>query len=304
VTGSQQRSAAGFLRERFRVSERRAARALDRSRSTVRYRPRPRSDEAALVKAIRRLVRRHPRYGVRRIRARLEQQGWTVTVKRVRRLMVTLGCQPRKRRKSKGKRRFPGTGANSCVNRPATAPNDVWTCDFIHDRTISGGSLKWLSVVDEYTREVLLLQPASTMTAADVRRAFGRLVGWRRKPRAVRCDNGGEFTGAALAQWLTARGIELMAVAPSSPWQNGYVESFHGKLRDEFLNLSVFTDAADAKAQAAWFKREYNEVRPHSGLDYQTPNAFAARCGRTKAKKPGRRPHTGHTSRETRLTLI
>lgn len=286
MTGSQQRAAAAHLREAYAVSERRAAKALGRSRSTVRYRPKARSDEASLVTAIRRLVRRHPRYGSRRIRAQLVAKGWTVNVKRVRRLMVTLGCQPRKRRKSKGNRTFPGTGANGCTTRPATAPNDVWTCDFIHDRTISGGSLKWLSVVDEYTREVLLLVPAASMTATDVRRAFGRLAGWRGKPKAVRCDNGGEFVGSALAAWLPTIGTELRAVAPASPWQNGYVESFHGKLRDEFLNLSVFADVADAKAQAAWFKREYNTVRPHSGLGYRTPKAYAAKCGEATTTNP------------------
>jgi putative transposase len=286
VTGGQQRSAAGFLRKRFPVSERRAAKALDRSRSTVRYRPRTRDDEKSLVTAIRKLVRRHPRYGYRRIRARLVATGWTVNVKRVRRLTAALGLKPRIHRKSKGKRTFPGTSGNGCTARPATGKNDVWTCDFIHDRTASGGSLKWLSVVDEYTRELLLLLPASAMTAADVRRAFGRLVGWRGQPRAVRCDNGGEFTGAALAEWLKTRGIELMAVAPACPWQNGYVESFHGKLRDEFLNLSAFADVADAKAQAEWFQDEYNTVRPHSGLGYQTPKAFAATCGEPGAKRP------------------
>jgi putative transposase len=166
-----------------------AAKALGRSRSTVRYRPKARADEASLVTAIRRRVRRHPRYGSRRIRAQLVVKGWSVNVKRVRRLMVSLGCQPRKRRKSKGNRTFPGTETNGCTRNPATAPDDVWTCDFVHDRTISGGSLKWLSVVDEYTREVLLLMPAASMTAADVRRAFGRLVGWR-----------GETAGGAVRQ--------------------------------------------------------------------------------------------------------
>ena len=281
MTGSQQRAAAKHLEEKFQVSQRRAARVLGRSRSTVRYEAKARDDEASLVKAIRQLVRRHPRYGYRLIRARLMATGWNVNLKRVRRLMVSLGCQQRICRKTKAKRSFPGSGKNACTSRPATARNDVWTCDFIHDRTISGGSLKWLSVVDEYTRELLVLLPAATMTAADVRRAFGRLVGWRGRPRAVRCDNGGEFVGAALAEWLVEIGTELMAVAPASPWQNGLVESFHGKLRNEFLSLSVFADVADAKAQAEWFKREYNTVRPHSSLNYRTPKAFAATCGKS-----------------------
>lgn len=285
VTGSQQRAAAEYLKEKFSVSQRRAARLLGRNRSTVRYQAKARDDEAALVKAIRRLVRRHPRYGSRRIRARLMATGWKVNLKRVRRLMVALGCQPRIRRKTRAKRAFPGSSKNACTSRPATEPNDVWTCDFIHDRTISGGSLKWLSVVDEYTRELLVLVPASAMTAADVRRAFGRLVGWRGRPRAVRCDNGGEFIGAALSEWLVRIGAELMAVAPASPWQNGYVESFHDKLRSEFLSLSAFADVADAKAQAKWFQREYNTIRPHSSLQYRTPKAFAATCGKSGGKR-------------------
>ena len=287
VTGGQQRAAADHLREAFGVSERRAAKALGRSRSTVRYQPTARGDEAALVAAIRRLVRRHPRFGHRRIHARLEATGWRANRKRVRRLMIALGCRPRRRKKSLARGGFPGTGGNACVARPATARNDVWTCDFTHDRTVSGGSLKWLSVVDEYTRELLVLRPASAVTAADVRRVLARLVGWRGRPRAVRCDNGGEFAGAAVAEWLGGRGIELMAVAPASPWQNGYVESFHGKLRDEFLDRSVFADVADAAAQAAWFRREYNTVRPHSGLDYRTPQAFAATCGAAGTSTPG-----------------
>lgn len=235
------------------------------------------------------MAKRHRRFGHRRLHKLLVHGGWAVNRKRVRRLCRSLGLQVRQRRKSKGKSRHPGTAANSCTARPATRPNEVWTCDFINDRTVSGGSLKWLSVVDEYTRELLLLGPASAMTAADVRRLFGRLLGWRGRPGRLRCDNGGEFVGAALADWLPGQGVELTPVEPASPWQNGYVESFHSRLRDEFLNGADFENVADAKARAAWFKREYNEVRPHSGLDYETPKAFAARCG----EKAGRRKRVG-----------
>jgi putative transposase len=288
VTGPQQRAAAEYLQERFHVSQRRVAKVLGRSRSTVCYAAKTRDGEAKLVSAMRRLVRRHPRFGYRRIHARLVATGWKVNIKRVRRLWASLGLKRRVRRKSREKRTFPGSSANSCTARPATAPNDVWTCDFIHDRTISGGSLKWLSVVDEYTREVLVLYPAATLTASDVRRLFGRLMGWRGRPRSVRCDNGGEFVGSALAEWLPRIGTELMAVAPASPWENGFVESFHSRLRDEFLARSVFADVADAKAQADWFKGEYNTIRPHSSLGYQTPKAFAATCS-----KSGRKGMTG-----------
>jgi putative transposase len=289
VTGDQQRAAAAWLAKTHKVSERRVARALHRSRSTVRYRRRVRPGEAPLVKALRRLASRHRRYGYRRLHALLVRDGWPTNVKRVRRLCRSLGLQTPKRRKTKGKSRHPGTAANSCQARPATQPNEVWTCDFIHDRTVSGGSLKWLSVVDEYTRELLLLQPAAAMAAAEVRRLFGRLVGWRGPPARLRCDNGGEFVGAALATWLPGQGVELTPVAAASPWQNGFVESFHSRLRDEFLDGAGIENVADAKARAASFKREYNEVRPHSGLNYETPKAFATRCG----EKAGRRKRVG-----------
>jgi len=133
-------------------------------------------------------------------------------------------------------------------------------------------------VVDEYTREVLVLVPAATLSGSDVRRLFGRLIGWRGRPRAVRCDNGGEFIGSALATWLATIGVELLPVAPASPWENGFVESFHSRLRDEFLDRSAFENVADAKAQADAYKREFNTVRPHSSLGYKTPREFAATC--------------------------
>jgi len=286
VTGDQQRAAATWLTKKHPVSQRRVARTLGRSRSTLRYGRRVRIGEAPLVKTLRRLATRHRRFGHRRLHKLLVRDGWPVNRKRVRRLCRSLGLQVRQRRKTKGKSRHPGTAANSCTARPATRANEVWTCDFIHDRTVSGGSLKWLSVVDEYTREVLLLHPAGTMTAADVRRRFGRLFGWRGRPTRVRCDNGGEFVGAALAGWLPGQDVELTPVAAASPWQNGYVESFHSRLRDEFLNGANLENVADAKARADWFKREFNEIRPHSGLNYETPKAFAARCGaKVKRKK-------------------
>ena len=279
MTGEQRRAAAEWLVDRYQVSQRRAARTLGCGRSLLRYQRRTRPGEAAVVKALRRLARRHPRFGYRRLHALLQRDGWLVNPKKVRRLCRSLGIRPTTRRKTQGKTRHPGTGANSCVARPATRPNEVWTCDFLQDRTVSGGSLKWLSVVDEYTRELLLLDVAGTMTAADVRRRMGRLAGWRGLPARLRCDNGGEFVGRALAEWLASREVELTPVAAASPWQNGYVESFHSRLRDEFLNGARFENVADARARGACFKRRYNEQRPHSALNYLTPKAFAARCG-------------------------
>jgi putative transposase len=179
VTAAQQRAAADYLREIYRISQRRASRVLGRARSTIRYRRRQRSGEDALIKAIRRLARRHPRYGYKRIHARLKAQGWRVNSKRVRRLWNELGLRRAPRRKKPRRSALPGSSANSCVKQPARFKNDVWTCDFIVDRTADGGSLKWLSLVDEYTRECLALQVGSSMTGAEVRRVLAREIGRR-----------------------------------------------------------------------------------------------------------------------------
>jgi putative transposase len=281
VTAAQQRAAAAYLGERFAVSQRRASQVLGRSRSTLRYRPKPRPGEAAVVRAIRRLARRHPRYGYRRIHARLVKLGWAVNLKRVRRLWNQLGLRrPIRLRKAKKLGPKPGSSANSCVNQPARFKNDVWTYDFIADRTTDGGTLKWLSLVDEYTRECLALHVAGSVTGADVRRVLARVVGRRGAPRRLRSDNGSEFICEALQQWLPEAGAEAIPVAPASPWENGFIESFHSRFRDEFLEREMFESVPDACEKGRWFRREYNTVRPHSSLDYKTPKEFSDECDR------------------------
>jgi putative transposase len=288
VTAAQQRAAAAYLGEHYAVSERRAGRLLGRSRSTLRYQPVARPSEAALVRAVRRLARRHPRYGYRRIHARLRKLGWSVNLKRVRRLWITLGLRrPVRLRKAKKLGPKPGSSANSCTQQPARFKNDVWTYDFIADRTAGGGTLKWLSLVDEFTRECLALHAAAALAGGDVRRVLARVIGRRGAPTRIRSDNGGEFICAALVDWLPQVGAQPIPVAPASPWENGFVESFHSRLRDEFLEREEFQSVADARAKAAWFRREYNTVRPHSALGYQTPKEFSDACDRrqTRPKK-------------------
>ncbi len=280
VTATQQRTAADYLRQTYRISQRRAGRVLGRARSTIRYRRRQRSGEDALIKAIRRLARRHPRYGYKHIHARLRHQGWRVNGKRVRRLWNELGLRRAPRRKKPRKSGMPGCSANSCVNQPARFKNDVWTCDFIVDRTADGGSLKWLSLVDEYTRECLALNVGPSMTGADVRRVLARVIGRRGAPTRIRSDNGSEFICQVLTGWLPQAGTKAIPVAPASPWENGFIESFHSRLRDEFLNGEEFESVSDARSKAAWWRREYNRIRPHSSLSYQTPMEFSAECDR------------------------
>jgi transposase InsO family protein len=278
VTPHQQRAAAGYLTDEYRISQRNAARVLGRARSSLRYRPRPRSGEAALVKAIRRLARRHVRFGYKRIHALLRREGWRVNVKRVRRLWIAMGLRRPRRKKPMKRRATRGSSANSCVNRPARFKNDVWTYDLIFDRTWAGGSLKCLSLVDEYTRECLALVMASSMSGEQVRQVLSRVMARRGAPKQLRSDNGGEFINQALKEWLPRRGVESIPVAPASPWENGFIESFHSRLRDEFLNGREFESVADAQAQADGWRREYNTVRPHSSLGYQTPKEFSVKC--------------------------
>jgi putative transposase len=279
VTADQQRAAADYLGERYGASQRRACGVMGRSRSTLRYCRTHPADEPALTKEIKRLARRHPRFGYRRIHAMLVRRGWTVSLKRVHRLWIELGLKrPLRLRKPRKLGPKPGTSANSCVRQPARFKNDVWTCDFIHDRTADGRPLKWLTLVDEYTRECLVLHAAGSMTGADVRRTLARVIGRRGAPTRIRSDNGSEFICATLADWLPGVGAKSIPVAAGSPWENGYIESFHSRLRDEFLERVEFESVADARAKASWFRREYNAVRPHSSLGYATPKEFSAAC--------------------------
>lgn len=281
MTATQQRAAADYLKEKYGVSERRVSRVLGRSRSTLRYRRQPRPGETALIQAIRRQARRHPRWGYKRVHARLVKIGWSVNRKRLRRLWNELGLRrPARRKKPKKLGSKPGSSANSCVNQPARFKNDVWTYDFVADRTIDGGSLKWLTLVDEYTRECLALHVASSMTGADVRRVLARVIGRRGAPTRIRSDNGSEFICEALAGWLPGKGTQPIQVAPGSPWENGFIESFNSRFRDEFLEREEFESVADAQARGSWFRREFNNIRPHSSLGYQTPKDFSDQCDR------------------------
>ena len=280
MSPDRQRAAADYLDEKYGVSQRRVCRVMGRSRSGLRYRRRHRADEPALTREIKRLARRHPRYGYRLIHALLVRRGWAVNLKRVRRLWISLGLRrPLRLRKPRKLGPKPGTSANSCTQQPARFKNDVWTCDFIHDRTASGRPLKWLTLVDEYTRECLALHVDESITGADVRRIIARVIGRRGAPTRIRRDNGSEFICEALVNWLPRVGAKPIPVAAGSPWENGYIESFHSRLRDEFLERVEFEDVADARAKAFWYRREYNAVRPHSSLGYATPKEFSAACG-------------------------
>jgi putative transposase len=286
VSPAQQRAAADYLREEYGVSQRRIGRVMGRSRSTLRYDRRPRADETPLTREIKKLARRHPRFGYRRVHAMLIRRGWSVNVKRVRRLWIDLGLRrPLRLRKPRKLGPKPGVSANSCTQQPARFKNDVWTCDFIHDRTAGGRPLKWLTLVDEYTRECLVLHADESLTGCDVRRIVARVIGRRGAPTRIRSDNGSEFICDALVGWLSGVGAKSIPVEAGSPWENGYIESFHSRLRDEFLERVEFDSVADARAQGKWYRREYNTVRPHSSLGYATPKEFSTACDAKEKRK-------------------
>ena len=233
----------------------------------------PRNGDEALVRRIHELVRQHPRRGYRMMCGMLRLEGWRVNVKRVYRLWKQEGFKvPRKQ----GKKRRLGSSENGIVRRRAEHRNHVWCVDFIHDRDDRDRPLKWLSMVDEFTRECTALEVERGMTADDVVGVLTELFKARGVPTHIRSDNGGEFIAEAIRRLAQLTGLEMLYIAPASPWENGFAESFHSRLRDELLNAEVFTDLRDAKALAATWRAEYNHRRPHSSLGYLPPVVFAA----------------------------
>ncbi len=281
MTAARRRLIADQVRDRFGVSQRRVSRVLDLARSSIRYTPAVCDERAALARRIEALSSIHPRFGYRRIWVMLDREGWSVNKKTVRRHWRQLGLKLAGKPAKTKPRRPHGQDANACHLRPSRGKDDVWTWDFIFDRTSDGRSLKWLSLIDEYTRECLALEARRGMTAEEIQMVLAEVAARRGgPPHRIRSDNGPEFAAEAVRSWLESTGSAALYVAPGSPWQNGYAESFHSKLRDEFLNLEDFESAAQAQALGTLWKGEYNTERPHSSLAYQTPAEYAAQFER------------------------
>ena len=282
TTASDRRDAVRFLVTRWKLSERWACTLAGISRSALAYQSR-RRDEPELVKALKALACRHPRYGYRRLWAMLRRRGWPkVNVKRVRRLCVRHGLKLRRR--SRRKRHGQGS-VFPCVAEHA---NHVWTCDFVHDACENGRKLKMLTVIDEFTRECHRIEVATRLSSRSVLRVMEELFTAHGVPRFLRSDNGPEFIAKALKFGLDQSGCGAKYVDPGSPWQNGYCESFNGKFRDECLNLEVFHHPDHARAVVELWRRQYNQDRPHSSLGYRTPSEFAAGCVQGEQQKNAR----------------
>lgn len=289
MSPSKQRAAVLELREKFETSERRACAVLNVPRSTQRYDAKPRTDEAALCTRLRTMVCQRPRFGYRRLTVMLKREGWHVNLKRVHRLCRSEGLRVRKTTRHK---RALGASSNACSKRKSDHMNDVWTWDIVFDRTQQGTTLKWLSIIDEYTRECLALVVNRTITSETVITTLAELFQTRGVPKCIRSDNGPEFISKAIRSWLKRLGIEILYIAPGSPWENGYAESFHSKFRDEFLDRELLENLRSGQAQTSAWRDDYNHHRPHSSLNYQTPAEFAARCmaSATKRAEPSAPP--------------
>lgn len=214
------------------------------------------------------LACQYGRYGYRRITALLRSEGWKVNHKRVERLWRREGLKvPSKQ--PKRKRLWLNDG--SCVRLRPQQRNHVWTYDFVYDRTHDGRAFRMLTVLDEYTRECLAIKVARRLNSNDVLDTLAELFFRKGIPCHIRSDNGSEFAARILRNWLKRLGVRTLFIEPGSPWENGYIESFNGKLRDEVLNRESFDTLAEAKAIIESWRREYNQVRPHSSLGYRPP---------------------------------
>ena len=259
------------------MSQRRACSAMGQPRSTQRYLVRPRSAEAELSRRMRELALRHPRYGYRRITVLLRSEGWHVNRKRIHRLWRKEGLKVQQKQHKRG-RLLDGSSDNAAHRRRAERINHVWSFDFCHDRTADGKALKVFSVIDEYTRRCLLIEVQRRLTGTDVVRMLDALMALYGVPENLRCDNGPEFVSSAVRAWLSKAKVTALYIAPASPWENAYAESYHARLRDEILEREEFATLDQAAALLEIWREEYNHERPHSALGYKTPEAFAAAC--------------------------
>jgi putative transposase len=261
------RADVAFAMEQFQMSERRACKLVDLDRSSYQYNPRP-DHNAQLREELVLLARHRPRYGYRRLHALLTRQGQNTSVQRVYRVYKQEGLAVRRLRRKR-------------LCRPvAQTPNlwqanQQWSLDFVSDALATGRGIRVLTVVDAFTRECLALETDTSLSSQRVTRALEQIIERRGQPQTIKCDNGPELTSRHFLSWCEERRIQLVHIQPGKPSQNGHVESFNGKFRDECLNASWFRNLSDARTKITKWKGEYNGDRPHSSLGYRTPNEFA-----------------------------
>lgn len=256
------------MREALSISQRRACKVVGQHRSTQRKLPTPPADEKPLTSAIIRLAQQYGRYGYRRITALLRNEGWVVNVKRVERIWRREGLKVPQRQPKRGRLWF---NDGSCVRLRPQYPGHVWSYDFVMDRTHDGKAFRMLTVIDEYSRQCLAIHVQRKLRSDDVLAVLSELFQRHGPPDHIRSDNGAEFTANAVRDWLGRIGVKTLYIEPGSPWENGYNESFNGKLRDELLNGEIFYALREAVILIERWRIHYNTIRPHSSLGYQPP---------------------------------
>ena len=261
------------------LSERRALSVMRMSASALRYEPRP-DRNVELRERILALAQRHKRYGVGMIHLKLRQSGLPVNYKRVERLYQDAKLQVRRR-----KRKKVLVGERQPLLRPDRA-NEVWSMDFVFDRTAEGRVIKCLTIVDDATHESVAIEVERAISGHGVSRVLDRLALSRGLPKVIRTDNGKEFCGKAMVAWAHEHGVQLRLIEPGKPNQNAYIESFNGRLRDECLNEHWFPSLLHARTEIETWRREYNEERPKKALGGMTPSAYAEQLAMKAVPSP------------------
>src|SRR6202162_943015 len=290
LSPERRRCAVEHAREEYEVSERGACRVVRQWRGTQRYLPLRRTDEDELTQAILALATKYGRYGYRRIQVLLRSAGWSAGKDRVQRIWRREGLKGPQKQRARG-RLWLGDG--SCVRLRPERANHVWSSDFVKAMAHDGRALRILVVIDEYTRECLALRVARRLGSLQVIDTLADAMLVRGIPEHIRSDNGPEFIAEELRKWLGKMGTRTLYIAPGSPWENGYCESFNGKLRDEFLNGEIFYSLKEAQILTERWRVEYNTERPHSALGYRppAPQAILAKSGHGDVENKTRFPH-------------
>ncbi|MEO1476561.1 MAG: IS3 family transposase [Pseudomonadota bacterium] len=268
LSPERRRRFVDHVTDKFGVSQRQACRSVGQVRSTQWRKLKISDDEHALTSAIVDLARRYGRYGYRRITALLRAQGWHVNHKRVARIWRREGLKVPQKQPKRG-RLWLSDG--SCMRLRPEHRNHVWAYDFVQNRTHDGKAFRMLTLIDEYSRECLAIEVQRRLRSDDVLHVVADAIMAHGPPQYVRSDNGPEFVARALREWLQQVGVQTLFIEPGSPWENGYNESFNGKLRDEFLNGEVFYSLREAQILIETWRQQYNTVRPHSSLGYRPP---------------------------------
>ncbi|WP_317959661.1 IS3 family transposase [Phaeobacter inhibens] len=268
LSPARRRACIAHVRSQFKISERRACRVLGQHRSTQRRIPRGRPDEEHLVADMIELARQYGRYGYRRVAVLLREAGWSVSDGRIERLWRREGLKVPHKQPKKG-RLWLNDG--SCVRLRPEHRNHVWSYDFVHCRTDDGKAFRTLNIIDEFSRECLTIRVKRKLNSIDVIDALTDLFILRGIPSYIRSDNGPEFVALAVRDWIAAVGARTAYIEPGSPWENGYCESFNGRMRDELLNGEIFYSLREAQIIIEEWRKHYNTKRPHSALGYRPP---------------------------------